>query len=73
VPIVRRVWVPVAMSYHAKHLMLLFPEALVLAVPIRYQKPLGEVAGSPRQSQAGGNWPNELTGGEIVSCKRLPR
>jgi hypothetical protein len=54
VPIVRRVWASVAMSCHAKHLMLSFPEAPALTVSTRYRKPLGEAAGNLRASRAQG-------------------
>jgi hypothetical protein len=52
VPVVRCVWVPAAMSYRARHLMSLLPEALALIVPTRYQKPPSEADGSLRVSRA---------------------
>jgi hypothetical protein len=52
--VIRCMWALVAMSYHARHLMLPIPEVLALVVPTRYRKPLGEVAGSLRTSQTRG-------------------
>jgi hypothetical protein len=54
VPAVRHTWVHVATSYHARDLMSSFPEVLALVVPTRCQKTLGEAAGNPRASPAGG-------------------
>jgi hypothetical protein len=54
VPVVRRVWAPVATSCRAKHLMPPLAEALTLVALIRYRKPLSEADGSPRMSRGGG-------------------
>jgi hypothetical protein len=67
VPVIRRMWAPVAMSYHARHLMLPIPEVLALVVPTRYRKPPGEAVGSSRTSQTRGQGLSGLTAGEILS------
>jgi hypothetical protein len=41
VPVVRRAWAPAAMSYHARHLMSLLPEAPTLVAPTWYREALG--------------------------------
>jgi hypothetical protein len=66
VPTVRCAWAHVAMSYHARHVMSPFLEVLALAAPTWYQKPSGEVVGSPSTSQAGGKRRSRLTGGKIL-------
>jgi hypothetical protein len=53
VPIVRCAWVPVVMSYLARHLIPLFPEDLTLALLARYWLPPGVTFEGPGMYQAG--------------------
>jgi hypothetical protein len=46
--VVRCVWVPMTMSYHARHLMLLPPEVSALAALLGTERPLGLDCRGPR-------------------------
>jgi hypothetical protein len=66
VPTVKCVWVHVATSCHARHVMSPFPEVLALVALSWYQKPFGEVVGSLSTSQTGGKRRIGLTCGKIL-------
>jgi hypothetical protein len=69
VSVARSSWAPVAMYYHARHLMPPLLEAPALVAPTWYRKPLGEAPGSLRASRVGGKRWSGLTGGETLSAQ----
>jgi hypothetical protein len=64
---VMHTWAPMSTSCRAKHFMPPFPEVSALVVPNRYQKTLGEAAGSPSTSR--GKRRSRLTSGEILPAR----